>query len=185
MICGDRRRALWGGGSIQRAGAGRGGTSGLLCVWNLYICPGGCEERLQPVHHLSEEDQRLHRLCHSICCGYHPLSQDSNVFTAAFHWAGCLLYRRPQLVQSLLIGRLHGCLLRHPARLHGARGSCADARALGTKLLRQVWMKVGAFVEVAWYAKTGRIWSTGERSRLFSRVIPRENRQNINPYGNE
>lgn len=130
---------------------------------------------MQPVHHLGEENQGLHRLCHTLCGGYHPLSQDCDIFTAVFHRAGCQLNGSPQLIQALLPGQFYRGLLQHPARSHGARWSRADARALGS---RKTWLKVGAFLKAALYAKTGRIRSAREQSGLtFSRVVSIGNRE--------
>lgn len=104
-------------------------------VWEVDLGPGGDEERLQPVHHLREEDQGLgvvlHRVRHALGGGGHLLPQEFDVFGAALHGAGRQLHRRPQLIQTFLLGEFHGGHRRqidHTVRPHGARGSGADSR---------------------------------------------------------
>lgn len=91
----------------------------FLCVSNFCrtscdvdISPVGGEEHLETVYYLAEEHQRLrvilHRLRHTFSRCSHLLPEHLDVLGVALHGAGGQLHCGPQLVQTLLLGELHG-----------------------------------------------------------------------------
>lgn len=199
-------------GAAEGAGGGAEGTWGLvplrLLSWaflqsafllssfkGVYFRSGGCEECLQPVHNLREEEQSLRVVLHChrhVLCGCcHPLPKELYVFGAALHRAGGQLYSRPQLVQTLLFDELHGRHLQYAVRPHGAGWGCSDARAFSSEPWRQAWLEVIMHAETWWsHGQTlGKWWwSTGGLSYfvLVSTVelvhVSNEKTDIINPW---
>lgn len=131
----------------------------LSVAWKL--SPGGGEDQLQPFYHLREEDQGLgvvlHRVRHAFSCSCHLLPEELDVSGAALHGAGSQLHRRPQLVQTLLLGELHRgdwWQVHHTVWVHGAWRSSVDVRTPKPGILG--WLDVLIYTGVVGTAETQR-----------------------------